>query len=361
MNFLDSLAPAEREAFSEVATEESFPRGFRIMSEGEPANHVIVILGGWTRITVRSGGGERIVAERGPGQLVGERAALRPHVRSATVTALTEVRALMMKTEDFASFIASDPRVLEVVEDQIYNRLTEYPEDYGQRGGPGALSRSEVSDALRARLQSQTFAGENCTVLLTDVVDFGAPYRKDYDREVIRSEGLKIMRASLGPLWDTCDCADRGDGLLIVVGPQIPTARIIEKINRDLSGKLRLHNRTFGGSARIHLRVAVTAGPVTSDPLGPSGETIIHAARLADAPVLKEAMADTDAGLGILVADFVYDWVIGSAADFAEAPEYKKVKVRNKEFTGRAWMRLTNLSSPAPDPLRAGGGVREQP
>ena len=52
VNFLDSLAPAEREAFTAVAIEESFPRSSRLMSEGEPANYVMVILSGWTRITV---------------------------------------------------------------------------------------------------------------------------------------------------------------------------------------------------------------------------------------------------------------------------------------------------------------------
>jgi CRP-like cAMP-binding protein len=361
VNFLDSLAPAEREAFTAVATKRSFPRGCRLMSEGESANYVMVILGGWTRITVRGGGGERVVAERGPGQLVGERAALRQNVRSATVTALNEVRALVMKTEDFASFIASHPRVLEVVEDQIYDRLTENPEGYGQNGWSGALSRQEVSSALRARLQPQDLTGETCTVLLTDVVEFGALYRRDYDRQIIRREGLEMMQASLGSLWEACLWADRGDGLLVVVPPQITTARIIESINRDLPGRLRRHNRTYSKSARICLRVAVTVGPVTGDVLGLSGETIIRAARLVEAPVLKAAMAATGTGLGILVSEFVHEIAIASAADFIDAAEYKRVEVTNKEFIGSAWMRLMEVSPPASDPLSAGGGVRGLP
>jgi CRP-like cAMP-binding protein len=361
VNFLDSLAPAEREAFTAVAIEESFPRSSRLMSEGEPANYVMVILSGWTRITVRGSGGERVVAERGPGQLVGERAALRQNVRSATVTALNEVSALVMKTADFASFITSHPRVLEVVENQIYDRLTENPEGYAQNGWLGALSRKEVSSAVRARLQPQSLAGENCTVLLTDVVEFGALYRRDYDRQIIRREGLEMMQASLGSLWEACLWADRGDGLLVVVPPHIPTARIIESVNRDLPGRVRLHNRTYSESARIYLRVAVTVGPVTGDLLGMSGETIIRAARLVEAPVLKGAMAETGIGFGILVSEFVHEIAIGSAADFIDAAEYKQVVVRNKEFIGSAWMRLMDVSPPARDPLRADGGVRQLP
>lgn len=361
MNFLDSLAPAEREAFIAVATEETFPRDSRLMSEGDPANYVMVILGGWTRITVRGGVRERLVAERGPGQLVGERAALRKNVRSATVTALNDVTALVMRTEDFASFISSHPRVLDVVENQIYARLTEDPDGYAQHGWPGALSRQEVSSALRAQLEPQSLAGQTCTVLLTDVVEFGAYYRSDYDRQVIRRAGLEMMQQSLGSLWEMCICGDRGDGLLLVIPPQIPTAEIVESINRELPGRLRRHNRTFGQPARIHLRVAVTVGPVTGDPLGMSGETIIRAARLVEAAVLKEAMAATGVGLGIMVSEFVHEIAIGPAADFIDAAEYKKVEVSNKEFNGQAWMRLMDVSPPQLGPLRAGCGIHRLP
>src|SRR5258708_677634 len=93
MNFLRALSPPEREAFTAVAIEQSFARGARLMHEGRRADHVMVILDGWTQVTVRHNSSERTVAERGPGQLVGERAALRSHVRSATVIALTEVKA----------------------------------------------------------------------------------------------------------------------------------------------------------------------------------------------------------------------------------------------------------------------------
>ena len=150
MGFLNSLAPAEREAFMAVAMDESFPRGAQLMIEGEQANYVMVILSGWTRITVRDNGEDRVLAERGPGQLVGERAALRQNVRSATVTALNEVTVLVMKTADFASFISAHPRVLEVVENQIYDRLIENPEGYAQDDWPAAVSRRRTPSAARS-------------------------------------------------------------------------------------------------------------------------------------------------------------------------------------------------------------------
>jgi hypothetical protein len=352
VGFLDSLASAEREAFTGVAVEESFSPGSQLMSEGEQAKDVMVIRTGWTRITVSDNGGERIVAERGPGQLVGERAALQENVRSATVTALHDVTALVMKTEDFASFISSHPRVLDIVEGQIYDRLIEDPNGYGQNGWPPTSARTGVSPVLRAAPQSRFPAGETCTVLLTDVVGFGALHRNDHDRRIIRREGLTMMQETLGPLWNACISQDRGDGLLVIVPSQIPTGRIVESVNRELPVRLRRHNRTYGDSARIHLRVAVNAGPVITDSLGLSGETIIRASRLAEAPVLKEAMADSGLGLGIIVSAFVHEIAIRYNAGFDDAAEYGQVEVRNKEFTDTAWMRLIRVSPPVRSPLR---------
>lgn len=353
MGFLNSLAPAEREAFTAVAMDESFPRGARLMTEGEQADHVMVILSGWTRITVRKDGRDRVVAERGPGQLVGERAALRQNVRSATVTALDEVNVLVMRTQDFASFISAHPRVLDVVENQIYSRLTEDPEGYAQDGWPGAaVSRRVVRRELRDRLQPDP-AGQNCTVLLTDVVGFGALNRTDHDRAIIRREGLEMMQASLGRWWDGCISQDRGDGLLIVAPPAIPTADVITCVNDELPRRLRLHNRTYSTSARIHLRVAAHVGPIIGDPLGLSGATIIRTARMVEAPVLKEAMSETGAGLGIMVSEFVHEIAIAHAADFIDAGEYKRVEVANKEFVGAAWMRLVDVSPVMRDPSGA--------
>ena len=147
MDFLNSLDTAERLAFISVAQERTFLRGARLMEEGAPANYVIVILSGWTQITLQENGRARVIAERGPGQLVGERGALRVNVRSATVTALGTVRALVMSTENFASFVDAHPRVLDIIEGQIYSRLTEELAGRPRDGFPVGLSLEPVRPA----------------------------------------------------------------------------------------------------------------------------------------------------------------------------------------------------------------------
>ena len=103
----------------------TFAAGARLMREGETANHVVVILRGQTEVRVNAHGTERVLARRGPGQLLGERAALQVNVRSATVVALDTVEALVMQTADFAAFLSAHPAVLDIVENQVYFRLTE--------------------------------------------------------------------------------------------------------------------------------------------------------------------------------------------------------------------------------------------
>ena len=124
-NFWDSLNPDQRRAFEAKANKRVFPSGARIMREGEQGNHVAVLLSGLTEIRVREDGAERVIAERGPGQLIGERAALEVSPRSATVVAIQTVVALVLRTEDFAAFISTYPAVLRIVENQIYYRLRE--------------------------------------------------------------------------------------------------------------------------------------------------------------------------------------------------------------------------------------------
>ena len=106
------LEPVEREALRSVASWRTFAAGARIMEEGERADHVMVILGGQVEIRIEENGSERVVAVRGLGQLVGERAALKVSVRSATVVALEMVWALVVQTKDFAAFIARTPGCL---------------------------------------------------------------------------------------------------------------------------------------------------------------------------------------------------------------------------------------------------------
>ena len=259
-NFWDALDPATRRDLLSRADRRTFAAGARLMHEGERSNHVVVILRGQVKVCVEDNGRERVIAHRGPGQLIGEPAVLQVSAHSATVITLEPVDALVMKTEDFAAFVSAHPPVLDVVQEQFYEQVGE--------------EHSQPSPLL---------IGQNCTIVFTDVVAFSSPERTDEHRLIIRREMIEMISGALKDIWAQCYREDRGDGLLIAVPPDIPTVRVLEYLNA-LPIALKRHNSLYAAGARIRLRVALDVGPVTSDSLGVSGQVIINAARLLEAP-----------------------------------------------------------------------------
>jgi CRP-like cAMP-binding protein len=353
--FWDALDPTEREALRSVASWRTFAAGARIMEEGERADHVMVILGGQVEIRVDENDSERVVAVRGLGQLVGERAALTISVRSATVVALGMVWALVVNTKDFAAFISAHPRVLDIVQGQQYQRRA--------AGAPGYQSDEGAYDASAGRVNSgqpaenhsagysrkalKTLTGENCTVILTDVADYGARIRTDNDRLLIR-EALFRMTQQAMQGFPGAQSEDRGDSFLTVVPPEASTARVLDQLTKELPGALERHNGTQGESARFKLRLAVNVGPVVSHMGGVSGEAIIVAARLVEAPSFKRALAQSNASLGVIASPFVYETIIRHGSDLREVASYIQVPVEVKETSTTAWMKL--FAGPLPSP-----------
>jgi len=140
--------------------------------------------------------------------------------------------------------------------------------------------------------------------------------------------------------WD-----DRGDGLLTVVPPSVPTVRIVQHLHRELPAALAEHNRAHPDSAQIQLRVAINVGPVVTDTMGVSGEAIIVVARLVEAPLFKKAIDETRASLGVIASTFIYESVIRHDLSLTG---YFPVRVDVKESSMLAWMKIFG-----PDAVRA--------
>jgi CRP-like cAMP-binding protein len=338
LSFWEELTLAEQEALRSVAVRQEFRAGDRLMHEGDQADHVMVIIEGRTRVCVDENGWERVLAERGPGELIGERSGLQVSVRSASVIAQETVRVLTVGTADFTAFVNAHPRVFDIVERQLYDRLTQ----------PAAY---ETMQPL--------WNGQNCTILFSDVVAFSSRERNDGDRLAIRRALLDmtlfVLRGMPGA-WSQ----DRGDGLLTVVPPSIPTADVVALLHKELPEALDRHNSAGRESTRFQLRIAVNVGPVTSDTIGVSGEAIIIAARLLEAPVFKDAIARDTAKLGIITSKFVYETVIWHCLSPLELAGYSEVQaVTKEESVIPAWMKL--FGGPGPYPYYFPPGVSDSP
>ncbi|GAA1792623.1 cyclic nucleotide-binding domain-containing protein [Actinomadura chokoriensis] len=209
---------------------------------------------------------------------------------------------------------------------------------HGQPTRPVAITPPESA--------GPSWAGQNCTIVFTDIAGFSSRVRDESDRLEVRRAMYAALRQSFEESrvpWDACYSEDRGDGALIVVPAGIPTAAVIDPMIAVLGMRLRRHNHRSSEAVRIQLRVAVDVGPVLPDPPGVSGWTIINAARLLDAAPFKERLAATGADLGVIASRFVYDSVIAHSPGYVNAAEYEPIGCRVKETDIEGWIHLRGM------------------
>lgn len=110
--FLARLEREDRSALLALGSTLPFAARATLIHQHEPSSHVLLILHGWTKVTASAANGyEALLALRGPGDIVGESAALTGRPRSATVTALEPVRAVAVELAQFTGFLARSPTV----------------------------------------------------------------------------------------------------------------------------------------------------------------------------------------------------------------------------------------------------------
>jgi len=442
-SFWNALADPEREALAAAGVEEVFRAGAVLCRAGEDTSQVMIIDSGWVKVSVRDGGAEKILAVRGQGDVVGERAALTTAVRSATVTALDEVSAMVIPAERFAEFLRSHPRAAEVLERQVTERREEDRArlfsaeragaerrlawlllDLAQRRGGyqhtaaamftlpmsqqeladwtgtsqdaigrflrswrdrGIIARGERSrrltvidlDGLAALCDvgppatradqapngSQGAAAEpahwqrdwreplNCSIVFTDVAGFSDPVRTDGDRDVVRAAMYEILKSCFEAAdvpWAGCYREDRGDGAVIVVPPTISTQRLVDPLMAELADRLRQYNRRASEVVRIQLRVALHVGPVGRDSEGLTGQAVIAAARIVDAPVIKARLAAEQADLIFAASDYVYDHVVRNCAGRVDPAAFEHLECQVKESHVSVWAHLAGRVAPPP-------------
>jgi CRP-like cAMP-binding protein len=124
--FLALLDDRERAALLELGTHRGFPRGAVLMYEGEPGERVMILEEGRVKITrIETGGHETMLSIRDPGDLLGEVSVIDAGPRLATVTALEDVRALVIAASVFRGNLERVPRVAVAVLEVEMRRFRE--------------------------------------------------------------------------------------------------------------------------------------------------------------------------------------------------------------------------------------------
>ncbi|WP_433338521.1 Crp/Fnr family transcriptional regulator [Spirillospora sp. CA-294931] len=122
--FWDALDGDQREALRGLARPRVYPAKNPLCYQGDESDHIIIIEDGWAKVTSATLDGHDVVlAVRGPGDLVCESAALGSRLRSATVTALSPVRALVVPAARFTGFLDAHAGVWRLVSGTFVRRL----------------------------------------------------------------------------------------------------------------------------------------------------------------------------------------------------------------------------------------------
>ena len=108
--------PRELDDFLGIFRRVSFAAGAVIVRQGQPADSAFVLESGTVEvITALPGGGQAVIAELGPGSVLGEMALLDSGARSATAIARAPTAAYVVEREDFRMLLAQrNPAVFKV-------------------------------------------------------------------------------------------------------------------------------------------------------------------------------------------------------------------------------------------------------
>jgi CRP-like cAMP-binding protein len=123
-DFLHTLTPAESDALEDMGDPGAYPAGAVIFEQGATADCVLLVRSGRVRVTATAGDGDEVVlAERGAGELLGELSGIDGQPRSASVTALDEVRGLVVPLRAFRGFLLDHPRAALALLELLSRRL----------------------------------------------------------------------------------------------------------------------------------------------------------------------------------------------------------------------------------------------
>jgi len=182
-------------------------------------------------------------------------------------------------------------------------------------------------------------------LVAVDIAGFGDPTRDDLIRLHMRAGLYGILVQAFeesGIGWHDCTHEDRGDGALIVISPQVPTAALAGPLADRIRAGLRRHNHLSCRAATIQLRMAIHSGYVQHDAHGVAGVAAVHLFRLLEAGQLKKALATSGAELALIVSGYVYDSVIRHDPGLNGLASYQPIEVEVKQTRARAWVHVTD-------------------
>jgi CRP/FNR family cyclic AMP-dependent transcriptional regulator len=121
--FLGSLSDGDADALRSAGVRRTYRPHVTLVHQDDEAGPVVVLLDGRAKVAVTEGGREAIFGVAGPGELIGELAAIEGSPRSTTVTTLEPVDALVIPRSDFLGVLNRRPRIALAILRVVARRL----------------------------------------------------------------------------------------------------------------------------------------------------------------------------------------------------------------------------------------------
>lgn len=126
MPFLRQLGQVDADALLERISHKAMPHSAVIMHEGSAGENVALVLEGRVKLVARGVGDRTVVlAIRGPGELLGEMAALGGTRRSATAIAEDDVQLGVLSGDEFRGYLREHPDAALVLLRSLVGRMSE--------------------------------------------------------------------------------------------------------------------------------------------------------------------------------------------------------------------------------------------
>ncbi len=113
VGLFSSLDKKELQTLAKSSQERTYSAGTKLFSQGDSGSGLYILKSGRVSITQASGaqGAEKEINTLGAGETLGEMALLDDQPRSATVTAVEDVTALLLPVWDFRGVIKTHPDI----------------------------------------------------------------------------------------------------------------------------------------------------------------------------------------------------------------------------------------------------------